>query len=75
MFPLLTEEILLAKVSKIIRERKYRKIGLEYGVERDAYILFYEMFKRLNPHVKVVDISEIIADMRMIKRPIRNRSF
>jgi len=60
---------LMAKVSKIIRERKYRKIGLEYGVERDAYILFYEMFKRLNPHVKVVDISEIIANMRMIKDP------
>jgi len=58
---------LMAKVSKIIRKRKYRKIGLEYGVERDAYILFYEMFKKLNPQVKVVDISDIIADMRMIK--------
>jgi len=53
----------MAKVSKIIRERKYWKIGLEYGVERDAYILFYEMFKKLNPQVKVIDISEIITDM------------
>ena len=60
---------LTAKVSKMIRKRKYRKVGLEYGVERDAYILFYEMFRRLNPQVKVVDVSEIIADMRMVKNP------
>jgi len=58
---------LMAKVSTIIRSSGYRTVGLEYGIERDAYILFYEMFKRLNPQVNVVDISGIVAEMRMIK--------
>ncbi len=58
---------LMAKVSGIIRSNKYKTVGLEYGVERDAYILFFEMFKRLNPGVNVVDISDIVAEMRMIK--------
>ncbi len=57
---------LMAKVSGRIRG-VYRRVGLEYSVERDSYILFYEMFKRLNPGVEVVDISGIISEMRMIK--------
>ena len=57
----------MAKVSGIIRERNYKVVGLEFGIERDAYILFYEMFKKLNPRVKVVDVSELIYTLRMIK--------
>ncbi len=58
---------LMAKISRTIRERGYRKVGLEFGLERDAYILFYEMFKRLNPKVKVVDVSKLISELRIIK--------
>ncbi len=58
---------LMAKVSSTIRNNNYRVVGLEYGIERDAYIIFYEMFKRLNPKTKVVDISNILYSMRMIK--------
>lgn len=58
---------LIANVTRTIRENGYKVIGLEYGIERDAYILFYEMFKRLNPRVKVVDVSGILAEMKMIK--------
>ncbi len=58
---------LMGKVSGLLRQRKYKVVGIEFGLERDAYILFYEMFKRLNPRVKVVDISPITSSMRMIK--------
>jgi len=58
---------LMAKVSSLIRNSGYRVVGLEFGVERDAYILFYEMFKRLNPRVRVVDVYPITSEMRMIK--------
>lgn len=57
----------MAKVSSFIRNEGYKTVGLEYGIERDAYIIFYEMFKRLNPGVKVVDVSDITYDLRMIK--------
>jgi len=58
---------LMAKVSGIIRERKYSRVGLEFGLERDAYILFYEMFKKLNPTVEVVDVSQLVFELRVIK--------
>ena len=58
---------LMAKVSSTIRNNNYQVVGLEYGIERDAYIIFFEMFKRLNPKTKVVDISNILYTMRMIK--------
>ncbi len=57
----------MSKISKMIRENKFRRVGLEFGLERDAYILFYEMFKKLNPQVEVVDVAPILSDMRMIK--------
>lgn len=57
----------MSEVSKTIRERGFSRVGLEFGLERDAYILFYEMFKKLNPHVEVVDVAPILYDMRMIK--------
>ena len=58
---------LMGKVSSTVRGRGFRVVGLEYGIERDAYILFYEMFKRLNPGVDVVDISGLVTELRMVK--------
>ena len=58
---------LMAKVTRTIREHGVKRIGMEFGVERDAYIFFYEMFKKLNPRVEVVDVGDIIAEMRMLK--------
>jgi len=58
---------LMGKVSGLIRQKGYKAVGLEFTLERDSYILFYEMFKRLNRAVKVVDISPVIHSMRMIK--------
>ncbi len=58
---------LMSKVSGAIRKNNYKVVGLEFGIERDAYILFYEIFKRLNPSVRVVDVSDLIFSMRMIK--------
>ena len=58
---------LMAKVSRTIRERGYKRVGLEFGLERDAYILFYEMFKKLNPKVEVVDVSKLIYELRTTK--------
>jgi len=58
---------LMRKVVSTLRENKVKRIGMEFGIEKDAYIFFYEMFKKLNPHVEVIDIGPIIAEMRMIK--------
>ncbi len=58
---------LMAKISGIIRREGYKVVGMEYGIERDAYILFYEVFKRLNSRVKIVDVGPILSKMRMIK--------
>ncbi len=58
---------LMAKVSGAIRERGCKKVGLEFGLERDAYILFYEMFKKLNPKVEVVDVSHLLFELRATK--------
>ncbi len=58
---------LMARVSRTIRERGYRRVGLEFGLERDAYILFYEMFRKLNPGVEVVDVSQLLYELRMVK--------
>ncbi len=61
---------LMGKVSRTIREMKFRRVGLEFGIERDSYILFYEMFKRLNPQVEVVDVSQLIFQLRMVKEAV-----
>jgi len=59
---------LMSKVSSTVRsELKARRVRLDYSVERDSYSLFYEMFKRLNPGVEVVDVHEDLAELRMIK--------
>ncbi len=58
---------LMGKVSGLIRRNNYGVVGIEFGVERDAFILFYEMFKSLNPKVRVVDALPITSGMRLIK--------
>ncbi|AAL80871.1 aminopeptidase P family protein [Pyrococcus furiosus DSM 3638] len=60
-------EDLMAGVVKLIQSSGARRVGLEFGVERDAYLLFFKMFQRLNPTVEVVDILDITMGMRMIK--------
>ena len=58
---------LMSKVIRLLRDHDVRKIGMEFGLERDAYILFYELFKKLNPKIEITDIGSILAEMRMIK--------
>ena len=58
---------LMAKVSGTIRKAGYKTMGMEFGIERDAYALFYETFKRLNPGVKVVDVGPMITEMKIVK--------
>ena len=60
-------EDLMASVTMWIRRNGYNTIGMEYSIERDAYILFLEIFKRLNPGVEVVDIRPLSMQLRMIK--------
>lgn len=58
---------LMGKVTSTLRSIKARRVGMVFGVERDSYILFYEMFKRANRDVEVVDIGGLLAEMRAIK--------
>lgn len=60
-------EDLMATVTTWVRKNGYNRIGMEFSVERDAYILFYEMFKRLNPGVEVADVRGLSMELRMIK--------
>ncbi len=57
----------MRKVSGYLRELGVKRVGFEFGIEKDAYVFFFEMFKKLNPNVEVVDLSERIAEMRMFK--------
>jgi len=58
---------LIAKVVNTLKAHKVRKVGMEFGIEKDAYTLFYEMFKKVNKDVEVVDVGPILADMRLLK--------
>jgi len=58
---------LMSKVSSYLKGMKAKKVGMEFGVERDAYIFFFETFKRLNRGVEVVDVSELIDSLRIVK--------
>lgn len=54
-------------VSGSIREGGYKKVGFDMSVERDAYELFFHMFKNLNPKTEIVDVHAQIMQLRMIK--------
>jgi len=60
-------EDLMAIVTMWIRKNGYNTIGMEFSIERDAYILFYEIFKRLNPSVEIEDVRPLTMQLRMIK--------
>jgi Xaa-Pro aminopeptidase len=60
-------EDLMANVTIWIKRNGYSRVGMEFSVERDAYILFYELFKKLNPDVEVVDVRGLSMELRMIK--------
>jgi len=58
---------LIGSVTKTIREGNYKRVGFDYSVERDSYVLFFELFKKLNPQIEVVDVHALIMKLRMIK--------
>ena len=60
-------EELMKNVSKTIREFECKKIGFDYSVERDSYVLFFELFKKLNAQVEIVDVHALIMQLRMVK--------
>ncbi|AGB04806.1 Xaa-Pro aminopeptidase [Aciduliprofundum sp. MAR08-339] len=60
-------ESLMGGVVSWIRGNGYKRVGLEFSVERDAYLLFLKVFQRLNPEVEVVDILDLTFQLRMIK--------
>ena len=60
-------ESLMGGVVSWIRGNGYERVGLEFSVERDAYLLFLKVFQRLNPTVEVVDILDLTFQLRMIK--------
>jgi len=60
-------EDLMAGVVSWIHRNGMERVGLEFGVERDAYLLFLKLFQRLNPTVEVVDVLDLTMSLRMIK--------
>ncbi|MHA1596219.1 MAG: M24 family metallopeptidase [Candidatus Asgardarchaeia archaeon] len=62
-------EELMREVRGTVKEMNVKRMGFDYSVERDSYVLFFEMFKKLNPEVEVVDVHSLIYKLRMVKDP------
>lgn len=60
-------EDLMAGVVSWIHRNGMSRVGLEFGIERDAYLIFLKIFERLNPTVEIVDILDLTMGLRMIK--------
>ncbi len=60
-------EDLMAGIVGWIHSNGISTVGLEFGIERDAYLIFLKIFQRLNPTVEIVDILELTMGLRMIK--------
>ncbi len=60
-------ESLMAMVVGWIKSNGFKRVGLEFSVERDAYLLFLKVFQRLNPEVDIVDILDLTFQLRAIK--------
>ena len=60
-------EDLMAGVVTWVNGNGFTRVGLEFGIERDAYLIFLKMFERLNPMVEIVDILDLTMSLRMIK--------
>ena len=58
---------LMRAISGTIRERKFKTVGFDFSLERDAYVLFFELFKKLNKQVEIKDVHSMIMQLRMIK--------
>lgn len=60
-------EELMAGVVSWIGRNGFGRVGLEFGIERDAYLIFLKIFERLNPTVEVVDVFDLTMRLRMVK--------
>ncbi len=60
-------EGLMAGVVGWIRRNGMKRVGLEFSVERDSYLLFYKIFRRLNPTIEIVDVLDLTMELRMVK--------
>ncbi len=60
-------EELMGDVSKAIAKAKHSVLGFDYSVERDAYVLFFELFKKMNAQREIRDVHALIMKLRMIK--------
>ncbi|NJE75745.1 Xaa-Pro peptidase family protein [Thermococcus sp. ES12] len=60
-------EDLMAGIVTWIHSNGMERVGLEFGIERDAYLIFFKIFKRLNPTIEIVDILDLTMGLRMIK--------
>jgi len=60
-------EELMRNVSGTIGDSAYKRVGFDYSLERDSYVIFFELFKKLNARVEVVDVHSLIMELRMIK--------
>ena len=60
-------EELMRNISGTIRESAYKRVGFDYSLERDSYVIFFELFKKLNAQAEIVDVHALIMQLRMIK--------
>ncbi|NJE60922.1 Xaa-Pro peptidase family protein [Thermococcus sp. 21S7] len=60
-------EDLMAGVVSWIHRNGMSRVGLEFGVERDAYLIFLKIFERLNPTIEIVDVLDLTMSLRMVK--------
>ncbi len=58
---------LMALVTSWIRKNGYKNVGFEYSIEKDSYLLFFELFKALNPKINIVDVRPLTMSLRMLK--------
>jgi len=42
-------------------------LGSTIGIERDVYVMFFELFKKVNRQVEVRDVHSLIMELRMVK--------
>ncbi|MCD6155404.1 MAG: aminopeptidase P family protein [Candidatus Verstraetearchaeota archaeon] len=60
-------EELMKMVTGSIRNSGFKKVGFDFSVERDSYVLFFELFKKMNPQIEIVDVHSLIMKLRMVK--------
>ncbi len=58
---------LMSKVSLAIRTLGARRVGMAFRAERDSYVSYHEMFKKVERGVEVVDIGPVLSELRALK--------